>query len=213
MSENSQGSINNLVAIYELATSEQHDQGINWYQLAHDWCVATAKHFSLPLKTVVGITAALSPSNSWERNQRDVYLVIQEFNEGNRIAENIKATAWNTMVWKAIEILEGDDPEYLLTSPKIQCFYQNILNPKTVDNEIVTIDRWTYRAWLFDSKAPAISINKYLYKKIAEDVRRAAEMVGLEPREFQAVVWIVVKDAGRGRRCQLDYLQRQYRMF
>ena len=202
------GSVDNLLRVYNLATQDQLDRGIRWYEHANHWVHQGATNYSLPFHTVAAITAALSVNNKWEWNKRDVIYLLNNLREGKRNPANMNITTFKQQIWTAIGIYDFQDPT-LLSGQKVLQFYEDITNPHSIDENAVTVDIWAYRAWIFDSKAHVPTMSSKTYYTISKDYFTGAEQVELLPREFQAVVWLVVRNAGRKNRCALPYLEAQ----
>ena len=86
---------------------------------------------------------------------------------------------------KAWRILEGDLEA--LRGPKVIPFYRNIIG----DPDNVTVDVWACRA--YDGTDVPGSLRKH--RAIADAYRRAAKRAGVCPRDFQAVIWTVVRES------------------
>ena len=72
-------SVENILAIYKLATPEEKRDGIVWYADALRDCTRIATDLELPVHIVTGVCAALSPNNKWDRNiinARDLSMVM-----------------------------------------------------------------------------------------------------------------------------------------
>ena len=207
----SMGSTANLLRVYDLATSDQIDRGIRWYEHAHNWVQHTATCFELPFHIVAAITAALSVNNKWEWNKRDVVYLLNQIRSGNRDPRKMNITTFKQQIWTAIGIYDYQDAT-LLSGQKVVQFYNDIMNPMQVNEEVVTVDIWAYRAWVFNSKSKVPTLHANLYNTISADYLKGAEELDLLPREFQAVVWLVVRNAGRGKQCKLRYLEAQYEL-
>jgi hypothetical protein len=75
----------NLRFLYKNAPKEVREQGHLWYEGAHKLAKADAEKYGLPLQSVVGIYAALSPQTLWDLNVHlaktvlDVYHTKQDF--------------------------------------------------------------------------------------------------------------------------------------
>lgn len=205
------GTHDNLLKVYKLASESQLDRGVRWYEQAHHWAKKVADDYDVPLKTVVGMTAALSVNNRWEFNKRDVVYVIEQVRHGNQEVRKMNCTTYKDQVWKAVLLLRtNDDPlNGYLKGQKERSFYKDILCPFDVDKNVVTVDIWAYRAWVFDSKAKVPTLSSNMYNTISNDYYCASSETDLLPREFQAVVWLTVRNAGRGRRCLLPVLEAQ----
>ena len=57
-----------IVARFTLATTQEINLGCDWYPSAHKIARMISLRYSVPVSTVVGVIAALSPQNEWSRN-------------------------------------------------------------------------------------------------------------------------------------------------
>lgn len=206
------GDINNLLKIYSLAYAEEIEAGTNWYTKANLWAQGVANKYSLNLDLVIDITAAISPNNQWERNKSDTELVIKSWLEGETDPANIKCCTYNTHVGLALDMLHSGTSK--LSGPKVTAFAHNIRNPQSVGDDVVTIDIWAYRAWIWDSRAK-ITINDEMSKTCATDYIAGARKVAHCPRDFQAIVWLVTRRAGgygHASYCGLNKMAMQLRL-
>ena len=78
-------SIDNIVSIYRLATPEEKRDGVVWYARALADCMRIADDSEVPLHIVVGVCAALSPNNKWDRNVQNTRDMVQAFINGDDI--------------------------------------------------------------------------------------------------------------------------------
>lgn len=164
-------------------TNEEHlHDGINWYRKANAICVKLSLKHDLPLYKVVGILAALSPRNKWERNIIDTESIIIH-------GINASVCTFNANKEKAVKILNcGDEHKVfrLLNGRKVQSFYTNILRCNEPNK--VTVDIWAMRS-VGLNRAP----NKGLYDAVEEAYRLLGDLMGIKPHEAQAVIWGVVR--------------------
>jgi len=187
--------VRNILKTYRKATHSDIASGVEWYDRAKREAKGISKELGLPIATVVGVMAALSPNNRWERNVKDTYVMCKAFVEGYDI-EDFKVSTYNAMKQKAWSILEDRlsvDGDILsrLNGQKIRSFYSNIigLDEVTVDGHALNIARG-YREGLTSDKT---NIGKKLYKELQEAYVKAAKRAGVAPHEMQAITWTVWK--------------------
>jgi hypothetical protein len=72
-----------------------------------------------------------------------------------------------------------------LTGPKVGNFYKNL----TGDPDAVTVDRWMQKAFGYKRVSPT----DQQYKLIETTIRRQAAEIGVEPRQYQAAIWVGIK--------------------
>ena len=75
----------NINKVFKQATAQEVNHGLTWYQDAQDACQAMADTYELPLAIVVGVVAALSPTNRWERNLIDADNMLAAFTGGGYV--------------------------------------------------------------------------------------------------------------------------------
>jgi membrane-bound lytic murein transglycosylase B len=195
MEENMTQHVRNILKIYRLATDDDVKAGIEWYARAKREANRISRKFKLPVSTVVGVMAALSPNNRWERNKVDAFNMCSAYAEGLGI-DTFKVSTYNSMKDKAWSILvdqltDDDDILIRLNGQKIRSFYSNImgLDEVTVDGHALNIARG-YREGLTSDKT---NIGVKMYRELQAAYVRAAARAGIKPHEMQAVTWTVWK--------------------
>ena len=183
--------VRNILKVYRLATDDDVRAGIEWYARAKREAKRISKRNAIPVKTVIGVMAALSPNNRWERNVKDADTMCRAWVMGDCLSD-FKVSCYNSMKEKAWSILvdEVNDDDDILTrlnGQKIRSFYSNImgLDEVTVDGHALNIARG-YRVGLTDDKT---NIGKRLYRELQDAYVRAAKRAGVKPHEMQAVTW------------------------
>lgn len=178
---NVKGRCNMLDKLYLEACANRHTvrDGATWYSRARRECARIAEANGLRTRTVVGIVAALSPRIAWDLNLRAAANVAAGRPAGAGLGRNVQ---------KAVAIRNGLDPESILSGPKVHAFYQAILG----DEYAIVIDVWILRALGHKGK----NCTPKQYKKYAEIVRNSAVRCGCRAAEFQAIVWVHVRQQG-----------------
>ena len=186
--------IDNIKAVYQLATLTEQQDGITWYPNALEIAeeLGTRHNLGGRLKAI-GVIAALSPRNRWERNVQDADALIAAFNAGGpEQAMLTKVCTFGANKAKAIRILQlqhASETEILaiLSGPKLQEFYSCIYGLADV-----CIDGHAFCIWAANrtglADVPAIGIK--LRREIKSDYRTAAKELGIEPSACQAVTWV-----------------------
>ena len=188
-------SIGNILSIYNLATPEEIEHGVTWYSTAYCECLKIAEDLDLPIHIVVGVTAALSPNNKWDRNITNARDLCTAYVNGDSI-ESFKVSTYGKMKEKAWSILESmpsyDDTVKILNGQKIVCFFQNIMGENTC-----TVDGHAYNIYHASrqSLTGSISIGKIEYHLIQDAYRSAGNSVQVHGRELmayemQAITWV-----------------------
>jgi hypothetical protein len=183
--------VRNILKVYRRATQEDIAQGIDWYERAHIAAQDISKYTNINIRTVIGVMAALSPNNKWERNVRDAEVMCVAWVNGDCMSD-FKVSCYNTMKAKAWSILvdELDDDEDILTrlnGQKIRSFYSNIvgLDEVTIDGHALNIALGV-RQGLTDDKT---NMGKKQYREMQQHYVRAAKRVKVKPHVLQAITW------------------------
>jgi hypothetical protein len=191
--------ISNILAIYNLSSAAEIKSGLAWYSDAHNEALVISERHNIPLTTVIGVIAALSPNNKWRRNLDNADALIAAYLDGETV-ESVKVSTYHTMKDKAWSILadqldETDDILTRLNGQKIKSFYECILgivHGICIDGHALNIWR-NERHGLTSDKT---NIGKRLYADIQADYLEAGKAVTYQGRkltayEMQAVTWTV----------------------
>ncbi len=188
-------SVRNILKVYRQATPQEHDRGTKWYGVAKDQAQEIANVHDVPVRIVVGVIAALSPNNRWERNVKDASDLIAAFLRGDP-ADVCKPSTYTKMrdkAWSVIEQMPETDEEVMkiLNGQKIVSFFRNIMGHDncTIDGHAYNIARGK-RVTLTDNDT---NISKSVYLEMQAAYQRAAKRVGLKVYELQAITWVVWK--------------------
>lgn len=183
--------VRNILKVYRRATQDDTANGIEWYDRAKREAETIAFQYGLPVRTVVGVMAALSPNNKWLRNVKDAHTMCKAWVEGDCLSD-FKVSCYNTMKDKAWSILvdELDDDTDILTrlnGQKIRSFYSNIigLDEVTIDGHALNIALGK-RQGLTDDKT---NMGKKQYRELQAAYLRAAHRVKVKPHVLQAITW------------------------
>jgi hypothetical protein len=187
--------VRNILKVYRRATPEDTANGLEWYDRAKRHAKAISTKYFIHTHTVIGVMAALSPNNRWERNVKDTERMCQAWVNGEDLSD-FKVSCYNTMKQKAWSILEDDltDDDDILTrlnGQKIRSFYSNIrgLTEVTIDGHAYNI-ALGIRQGLTSDKT---NMGKKLYREMQSAYVKAAKRVGVKPHELQAITWTTWK--------------------
>jgi hypothetical protein len=188
----------------QLASQADILSGLHWYQRAYDLGIELIHEYDgLTMGKAVGVIAALSPNNKWERNCIDAEAMIKTWHiQGDYNA--IKVCTFNPNKRKAIAILELDmesvDTEAIptiLNGQKVVAFYRSIMG----DKNAVCVDGHAYA--IFIGERIATSRTPSITPKLFETIQRAYQLVAkrsadlcgveLSPTQVQAVTWVTYK--------------------
>ena len=191
-------SAQNIIAVYNLATVADNKAGQTWYSRALAFAAQLSEAYNIETTTIVGVIAALSPRNRWERNMQDAESMVKVYANGGTCKDlmNLKVCTFKTGKDKAARILTdriSDSTELLATlkGPKLQEFFNCILG----DSNDVCIDGHAYSIWVGDriTLANVPSIGKKLRQTIKADYQQAAQFLGVKPHVVQAITWVCWK--------------------
>ena len=191
-------SAQHIISVYNLASQSDINSGEDWYDRALTFADNLGDLCDIKYTTIVGVIAALSPRNRWERNLQDAERLVKVYAAGGNEADllNVKCCTFTPNKLKAIRILLGnvsDRAELLaiLSGPKLCEFFNCILG----DSGDVCIDGHAYSIWLGErvTLANVPSIGKKLRQTIKADYQSAAETLGVAPHIVQAITWVCWK--------------------
>lgn len=187
-----------ILATFFNATPAELTDGASWYDRAINTAALIACRYSLPVNTVAGVIAALSPNNKWERNVVDAEQLCRAFTlGGHSAADKIKVSTYNANKIKALRILSGELPLSVLGGLKVRAFYSCIMG----ESSSVCIDGHAYAIWFGQriptTKSPKISAK--LYDAIASDYVKAADTINqimgtdYSGAQVQAITWLTYR--------------------
>ena len=184
----------NSLACFKQATQAEIDHGLTWYADAKADAQSMADKYELPLHIVVGVIAALSPTNRWERNWIDADNMLGVFTSGGYV-ESCTPCTYKTMRDKAWSILssnphDADAVAFILKGPKITDFFYCIMG-----EDVCVIDG---HAWCIANNdrrtlQEVPNIGKKLRAELQECYRRAAKKHGITAYQMQAATWVTWK--------------------
>ena len=185
--------IDNIKAVYQLATLTEQQDGITWYPAAKAIAVKLAERYSIPAAQAIGVIAALSPRNRWERNVQDAEALIAAYVAGGaEQAMLTKVCTFTSNKAKAVKILESGLETLptaldILSGPKLREFASCIAGLPDV-----CIDGHAFCIWAANrtglKDVPAIGVK--LRREIKADYQAAADELGITPSACQAITWV-----------------------
>lgn len=190
----------NIRKVFDLATPEDLESGRAWYQEAHDFAVGLSIEYTVPVKAVADVIAALSPGIRWESNKRAAAELLQAAFEDRAIPTIPGYRANVEKAWRIATTVhvDGHDWREVLSGPKVTAFSDNILNPPdstrvTVDVHAISVAE--YKIYTVKS-APKLTPRQYeIYVRAYTKV---AKSVNLKPSELQAVCWVAWRKLVKG---------------
>ena len=187
--------VRNILKVYRRATTEDIANGVEWYDRAKRYAETISKQTGLHIHTVIGVMAALSPNNKWERNVKDCERMCNAWIDGEDLSD-FKVSCYNTMKLKAWSILEDkltsdDDILTRLNGQKIRSFYSNIrgLDEVTIDGHALNIALGKLQGLTTDKT----NMGKKTYIEMQTYYVRAAKRVDIAPHVLQAITWTTWK--------------------
>lgn len=168
----------NILKVYRLATTDEHDDGLTWYPRANALATDIANGDTLRGS---GVLASFSPLTPWWRN---VELATDSLRTGIARTDTLGNSSR-----AAQRIIDGESPYDVLRGPKTRAFCENIHAAGVSDN--VTVD--VHAASIARGVAipsSAMKLNKTQYAEIADCYRRAAAREGIAVTALQAVTWV-----------------------
>lgn len=186
--------VENILSVYDQCNQEEYENGFVWYIDARDKCQAIADKCELPLHIVVGVVAALSPTNKWERNLVDAENMCDTFVSGGYVEDTAPCT-YKTMRDKAWTILEEHPSDAalvanILKGPKITDFFWCILGHETC---VIDGHAWCIANGDRRTMQEVPNIGKKLRQELQDAYSVAAHAEGLTAFQMQAITWVVWK--------------------
>lgn len=183
----------NILAILQLATLTEQADGRSWYPVANSVAIDLADRYEISEAQAVGVIAALSPRNRWERNVHDAEQLIMAYNAGGADQARLtKVCTFGANKEKAIRILELSlsctlaGVLAILSGPKLKEFASCIIGLPEI-----CIDGHAYCIWAGArtglKDVPAIGVK--LRREIKADYQAVAAETGLTPAALQAITW------------------------
>ena len=182
----------NILAIYQLSSVTERADGKAWYGVANCVAQTIADRYEVTVAQAIGVIAALSPRNRWERNVQDAEAFVAAWTAGGpEQAMLTKVCTFGANKAKALRVLEAGQTDLtsilkILSGPKLQEFAACIdgLPEVCIDGHAFCI--WAgERTGLKD--VPAIGVK--LRREIKADYMAVADRLKIEPFELQAITW------------------------
>lgn len=167
-----------LRAVWNARTPQQEQAGREWYPAARDECERMADVRGAPIQNLIWTVAALSPNVGWDQNIRMAWTLARA-----RTFRN--PGTFPRMARDAWACLNGGLSRN--TGPKREAFARAIAG----DLESVVIDRWMMA--IVGHPKPGMS--RQQFEHYARAVAEFARDHGLAPRDMQAILWTVKRDA------------------
>jgi hypothetical protein len=194
-----QGALN-IVDTIRSATAAQWAAGIGWYRSFYGDCTETAHSAGIPGEDAIpgshkwaGIAAAFSIQRNPNANLKHVYdfIVSKLFDDYIHPNANFHTSVQDA---KAEAIWNGANPADVLTGPKENAFYHNIIG----EYDYVTIDGHAWACfvgeYIHTDKVSVPSADSPRREECRLAYVKAAELLGIKPAQAQAVAWVAWRD-------------------
>lgn len=169
-----------LLARYVAADPDTIRRGRQWYRQARREVRRMARQYGYTVAQVAAVLAITSPDAQLSTNLAWTEAILR----GERDAGRYPAD----QAPKVRAALTSRTPGRYATGPKVQAFYRAIMG----DPDVLVIDRWAaYAAGGTKDRPP----NTRARRELERAYRAAAAKVGESVRDFQAIVWILVRES------------------
>jgi hypothetical protein len=183
--------VNNIINVYNAATPEEKDYWGKWYhhakadvkELTEEY-IDELKEFENPFEVMAAIVAVLSPGNKWKSNVTAAEKIMSNVRRVNAYPKN---------VYKANFIkLTGDTS--LVTGPKVEVFFQSLLDPKSVETRMV-LDGHAINIWRGEKLKLKGLKNPPKEERIEmiNAYQEASTKLNVPVQAIQAVTWYIWK--------------------
>lgn len=185
-----------ILRTFDAATPAEIKAGIEWYAVAQEQAKALAKAYRQPLHIVVGVIAALSPNNRWERNLTDAENMLIGWLRGDDVSDVTVCTykAMRAKAWAILETMpDVDGVLAALNGQKIIAFAECILGRDAccIDGHALNIARGK-RETLSSDKT---NVTKKMFATLQRAYSNAGKRRGFTAFEMQAITWTVWRNA------------------
>jgi len=188
--------------------------GLTWYARAYKQCQQISKTHKVPLVKVVGVLAALSPNNKWERNVMDTMNMCYAYVNKDSYSD-VRVCTYNANKDKAISILEitktnwdytpnwvVKEVEAILSGRKTTAFFKCIYD-HTSNIDTVCVDGHAKN--IYTGERHALSSNgsnmtPRQYRVITDSYIKAAKLYNkrhgttILPYQVQAITWVAHRE-------------------
>lgn len=210
-----------VMKVFRSSTIQERSNGREWYRRARTLAEELVREYGTNFAKVetykdaveraAAVIAVLSPRLNWNKNVElakqaytDIWQVRGLATDNEMLREMVANSVANfpglkTNASKAYALLLGEDPEDVVSGPKVTAFWRTITNP--FDPRAVVVDRHALDVAmgkvLDDRQRGIILGRKGAYDALSDLYRRAAKQLTKEmgaewtPAEVQATTWVV----------------------
>ncbi|WP_211266908.1 DUF7178 family protein [Nonomuraea candida] len=172
--------VNNIIRVFDSASQDQLERGINWYRTANQLATMISGGNTV---AGAGVIAALSANKSWSENTKLAARAFLKGEPSGHVGDAVK---------KATRIMAGESPRVVLPmASKTGHFFRCIADP--TDSDAICIDRHAHDIAVGEryGNADRGLGSKGRYALLADVYREAASRLGYLPQTVQAVTWVV----------------------
>ncbi len=171
-----------LIGLYESADADTIRRGRRWYRTARRECESIARDTGYSVRQVAAVMAITSPEVQLSTNIAWTREVCES--RGSTTVGRYPSA----MMPKVRAALISPQPGHFATGPKVSAFYRGIMG----DRDVLVVDRWAAFAAGYPRSA---KLTAKARREIEHAYRIAAARVGESLRDFQAIVWIAVRES------------------
>lgn len=172
--------VDNIIHHYLLATDDEMNQGMTWYDDAHNLALELSPN---DVWRGAGVISAYSPLTPWWRN---VELATDSLRTGVAATKTLPNS-----VRCAQLILDGLHPLDVLKGDKTRAFAAAIAEPDK--STIATIDRHAFNLAMGTMHGNPV-IGKKAFRTLSAAYVEAAELAGISVAQMQAITWVVFRN-------------------
>jgi hypothetical protein len=187
--------LQNIRKVYRLATPQEVEAGLHWYDNAHAHACELSSLYGIPLRASAEIIAALSPNSRWERNVADAYSLCAVLSSGGPL-ESVRVQTYGKNRAKAGAIFRaavaGLRYDGILAGPKVTRFAVTIERPWESHGITVDVHAFSVASGKrFTTKD--VVIGAVNYRTCERAYLTVGAELGIAGHQVQAVTWIVWK--------------------
>lgn len=195
----------NITRVYRDATDTDRAEGTSWYRNAR--ALAEELDPRDPVRAAA-VIAVLSPRISWGVNARLARQAYGQYRASRPIDAPwvFQLPCLRANSRKVLALLNGADPDTVVSGPKVRAFWHAIVNPS--DPRAIVIDRHAFDVAagevLDDERRGKLLGRKGAYDGVCDLYTRAARILtkeygSLTPVEVQATTWVTWRRLKKGR--------------
>lgn len=173
----------NVLDEWKNVTKDDLAAGVEWYEEALTLANNLSAGSSYTVEQIVAVMSAMSSRMPWGRNKTATRIIVERHSRNDTDVTGIGL--WDN-VRLSYDLLDGDSPEDRLKNKRLN-FWKNILGQK----DIATIDSWMLKV-IFGRDTVKEAAGDH-HDKCSQVIEVASEMVGLNPRDFQAALWVMIR--------------------